>query len=131
MSLFFKIQSVGQKNTWFYGLMSHWNGIFWFQMPGEKHIQLCVLFVFVVFVCSLGFSAPEYVHCEHRVPDEMLDHAGLTDQSAKGPPHFAFFVAPILLDESTVHWSPQGFPPPRSYDPSVHSRIILSTVIRI
>ena len=97
----------------------------------EKHIHLCIIFVFGIFICSLGFTTAEYVQCEHRLPDEMLDHVALTEQSVKGSLQFFSLLAPFLFPGLTVNLSFQGFPPSRSFDSSLHSKTILSTVIRI
>jgi hypothetical protein len=97
----------------------------------EKHIHLWMFLALFAFIFSLAFSAAEYVECQHHLPDEMLDHAALTSHSGKGSLDFLFLMVPFLFPGLTVNLSFQGFPPPRSFDSSVHSKSVLSTVIRI
>ena len=95
----------------------------------KKHPHRYILFA--LFVFSLAFSAPEYVQCEHCLPDEMLDHAALADQSGK---HSLRFFSPVVhspFPGVTVSLSCQGFLPPRSSGSFVHSKTIPSAVIRI
>jgi hypothetical protein len=96
-----------------------------------KPIHFHILFALFVFTFSLAFSAAEYVQCKHHLPDEMLDHAALTGQPGKGSPDLPLFMVPFPFPGLTVNLSFQGFPPSRSFDSSVHSKTILSTVIRI
>jgi hypothetical protein len=96
----------------------------------EKHIHLYILFVFVVFIFALTFSAAEYVHCEHNLPDEMLDHAALTDSSVKGSLHTCLIVV-FLLHSLIMERPSQVCLSLSSSDPCIHSETILSTVLRI
>jgi len=96
----------------------------------RKRIHPYIRFALFVFIFSAAFSAEGYVQCEDLLPDELLDHAALTDQSDEDSLHLSLFTVLFVFPGMTVSLPSQGVPRLRSLDSSVPPHSVLSTVIR-
>jgi hypothetical protein len=97
----------------------------------DKRSPIYILFASVAFICALVSGASEYVQCEDRFPDEMLDMAVMTDEVPGDVLHFMFRIVSFSPLLPTTHLPYQMFSSFSSSDPCIHSEAILSTVLRI